>query len=263
MKNIDGLSTQELLAKIQQKKEFSQIPAMDVEKVLGKFINKGHSDEEKIKLSRDLLRKAFSGFASQKILSIKEKDAGWILRKHLSTRERLSKYKEVYNLILDGMENKISVIDLGAGINGFSYGFFSEAGYEVDYTGVEGMKQLVDLMNHYFRKNGLNGLGVHLSLFNLGRIKNLVAGTGRPRVIFLFKTIDSLEMIEKNYSKKLLSEIAPLSDRVVVSFATRSMSKRVHFKATRNWINSFIRNRFNILNDRIIGNERYIIFSAN
>jgi len=45
--------------------------------------------------------------------------------------------------------------------------------------------------------------------------------------------IDSLEVIERNYSKKLLKEIVPLVDLVVLSFATRSLGKRSKFKCSK------------------------------
>jgi len=52
----------------------------------------------------------------------------------------------------------------------------------------------------------------------------------------------------------------PLVDRVVVSFATRSLVKRTRFKAQRNWIVDFIKNNFSILDDFELGSERYVVF---
>ncbi|MDP3758722.1 MAG: hypothetical protein Q8Q86_03310, partial [Candidatus Daviesbacteria bacterium] len=66
-------------------------------------------------------------------------------------------------------------------------------------------------------------------------------------------------MLESDYSKKLLKEIVPLADKVVISFATRSMIKRKHFLVNRNWILDFIRENFKILDDFEIGGERYIV----
>ena len=80
------------------------------------------------------------------------------------------------------------------------------------------------------------------------------------RIIFLFKVLDSLEMLERDYSKKLLKEIAPLADKVVISFATRSMIKRKRFLVNRNWILDFIKENFEILDDFEIGGERYLCF---
>ena len=218
------LSKQEILKKITQKKEFSQLPENDVEMAFSHFERRQTTDEEKIKLTRDLLRKVFSVFTSLKILSLKNKDEEWILRKHVSTRERLPYYEEIYKRILKGLDKKINITDLGAGINGFSYKYFKKFKLDVNYIGVEAIGQLVDLMNFYFKKEKIQGKAIHLSLFELEKIKKLIKEQKGQKIIFLFKTLDSLEMLERDYSIKFLNEIIPLGDRIIVSFATRSIS---------------------------------------
>ena len=286
------MNKQELLQKITQKKEFSQLPKKDVEIAFSHFEKREVSDEEKIKLTRELLHKVYGAFTSQKLLSPKNKSEEWILRKHLSTRERLPYYKEVYERILKEFENKkISIIDLGAGVNGFSYKFLQDLNFKADYFAIEAVGQLVELMNNYFENSPrddsskdtqgghenlragdtavpsgepekLNAKAIHESLFNLEKIKKIILETKKPRIIFLFKVLDSLEMLERDYSKKLISEIASLADKLVISFATRSMIKRKQFLVNRNWILDFIKKNFKILDDFEIGGERYICFRS-
>ncbi len=255
------MDKKKLIEKIIQKKEFSQLPKRDVELSFEKFDKDIYCDEEKIKLTRDLLRKVFSGFTSRKILSPKDKNFEWILRKHLSTRERLPYYEEVYQRILNGLGKQINIIDLGAGINGFSYNYIRKLGYDINYVGIEAIGQFVELMNNYFEREKIKGKAISLSLFNLLRIKNLIKIQKKPRIVLLFKTIDSLEMLKKNYSKKLILEIAPLVERIVVSFATESMAKRTKFRVKRNWIVNFIRENFKVRDDFELGGERYLVFS--
>ena len=81
------------------------------------------------------------------------------------------------------------------------------------------------------------------------------------KIVFLFKVLDSLESIEKNYSKKFLKLIVPLTDKVIVSFATKSLRKKVDFKVKRNWVHNFIEENFRILEDFEVGGERYLSFS--
>jgi hypothetical protein len=177
----------------------------------------------------------------------------------MSTRERLPYYAEVYARLFKGFEKTgVTVFDLGGGINGFSYKFMPQGTY---YIGVEAVGQLVDLMNYYFKTRGLQGMAVHESLFKLEKIKKyLVQANNGKKIIFLFKVLDSLEMIKKDYSKKFLLGIAPLADRVVVSFATKSMIKKESFKVTRKWLVAFIEENFRIADDFEIGGERYIAF---
>ena len=160
-----------------------------------------------------------------------------ILKKHISTRERFEFYPEVYKRILKDFKGG-TIIDLGAGINGLSYSYFDN---KVDYVGVEAMNQLVNLMNSYFQKEEIKqARAIQASLFDLNKIKKIILKTVKPRIIFLFKTLDSLEMLEKDFSKKLLKEIVPLVDKVVVSFATKSLISKTNFKVKRYWFENFI-----------------------
>ncbi|MDD5589037.1 MAG: hypothetical protein PHP92_03180, partial [Candidatus Nanoarchaeia archaeon] len=238
------------------KREFSQLPEKDIEIAFSHYENRQTSEDEKVKLTKELLRKVFSAFISQKLLSLKNKEPEWILRKHISTRERLPYYEKIYQRIFTD-DKKASVIDLGAGINGFSYKFFNE---KINYTAIESVGQLVELMNFYFKQNKLGGKAIHLSLFEKEKVKEIIREQKKPRIVFLFKVIDALESLKPNYSKELISEIVPISDKVVVSFATRSLGSREKFKAKRNWIVDFIKENFNVLDDFEIGGERYIIF---
>jgi hypothetical protein len=247
----------QILEKIREKREFSQIPEKDIEIAFSHYEKRQASEDEKIRLTKELLRKVFSAFISPKLLSLKDKEPGWILRKHISTRERLPYYKEIYKRIFS--EEKIaSVIDLGAGINGFSYNFFPK---KINYTAIESVGQLVELMNFYFKKEKLSGKSVHLSLFEKEKVKELIKKEKKPQIVFMFKIIDALESLKPNYSKELISELAEISDKIVVSFATRSLGSREKFKVNRNWIVNFIKENFNVSKDFEIGGERYIIFS--
>ncbi len=298
------MNKQELIKKIIQKKEFSQLPRKDVELAFAKFDKGNYCDEEKIKFTRNLLRNVFSSFTSLKLLNVKNKSPSWVLNKHFSTRERFPHYEEIYKRIfknentqgrtprrcenlyeapntLKGTRNiqeniftkgkSLSVIDLGAGVNGFSYGFFKKLGFDVCYTAIESMGQLVKLMNCYFLENKLNANAIHKSLFEVEKVKEIIKKQKKPVIVFLFKTVDSLEMLEKNYSKKLISEIVPFVDtlsghenlsrgKFVVSFATKSMGKRKNFRANRKWLVDFIKDNFVILDDFELSGERYLVF---
>jgi len=252
------MNREEIIERIVSKKDFSKIPEEDILLAYEKFEKRQCSEEEKIRLTRDLLRKVYSAFTSGKLLNIKDKNEEWLLRKHLSTRERLNYYVELYEKLFKDMK-KCSVIDLGSGINGLSYKFFPQK-LKVSYMGIEAVGQLVDLMNFYFEKSNLDARAIHESLFNIKNVKKLIEMCEKPRIVFLFKVIDSLEMIEGDSSKKLLMEITPLCDRVVLSFATRSMIRRDKFRVNRKWIINFINENFELLEDFEIGNERYILF---
>ena len=270
----------EVFEKITKKKEFYQLTKKDIVLALERFNVEKYSDEEKVKLTRSLLRKIFSSFTSRKLLSKKikksksfssfkkntkrNKDEEWFLKKHLSTRERLPHYKRIYSRIFKNMDKDLSVIDLGAGINGFSYNYFKKVGFNVNYIAIEAMGQFVSIMNTYFENKKLNksnqAKAIHLSLFEIQEIKKIIKKMREPRIIFLLKTVDSIEMLKRDYSKELILRISPLCDKFDISFPTRSMIKRRKFKVKRNWIINFIEEKFEILDVFEIGDEKYIVF---
>jgi hypothetical protein len=249
-----------IINKIRAKREISQLCEGDIEKAYSIFENEDIPEKEKIDLTKELLRKVFSAFMSKKLLSLKDKEPEWILRKHVSTKERLPFYEEVYRNIFSEIK-KASVIDLGAGINGFSYGFFNKLNLDINYTAIESVGQLVNLMNFYFTKKKIKGKAIHESLFNLGKIKEIIKKK-KPKIVFLFKIIDVLEMIKKDYSKNLIKEIIPFTDLMVASFSMMSFKNKKPFFAKRKWFLQFIKENFKVLKDFEIGGERYFIFKS-
>ena len=261
-----------LYEKITQKKEFSKIPRKDVELAIEKFENKNLNDWQKMKMTRQFLKKIYSGFSSRKVFSTKGKSAEWYLMKHKSSRERFEHYSEIYERIFP-KKGKFSVVDLGCGINGLS--FLPSTNFPtthpnnlagdlslriINYLGIEAIGQFVDLMNEFFKKNKKNWKAEHLSLFELEKIKEKIKEQKKPRVILLFKVVDSLEVVKRDYSKELLKEIMPLGEKIVVSFATRSLGARKKFSAKRNWLLKFINDNFKIEDDFEIAGERYLVF---
>jgi len=252
------MDKKQLIKKIMKKPELKELPLEDVEMAFSLCYRKENSDEENIESIRKILHKAYGAFGSRKLFVSrgKEREPEWILRKHLSTRERLPHYQKIYKRILGELEFNWKIFDLGAGVNGFSLSFIPET----KYTGVEGIGQLVILMNNYFKKQKLHAKAIHLSLFQLEKIKKLIKREKGKKIVFLFKVLDSLEILKRDYSKKLLTEITPLVEKVVVSFATESMLRRKKFKVKRNWIIDFICKRFKIIDDFEIAGERYVVF---
>lgn len=243
----------ELIKKIMEKPELKEIPIEDVEMALALCFKKANSDEENIDCAREMLHRAYGAFSSRKLLVSRERSPEWILRKHLSTRERLPYYNELYRRILGNFKG--TVFDLGAGVNGFSLSFIPK----VKYIGVEGIGQLVGLMNDYFKKQKLNAKAAHLSLFQLEKIKNLIKKEKGKKIVFLFKVIDSLEALKKNYSEKFLLEIVPLAEKTIISFTTESMIKRKKFYASRKWLIDILSENFKVIDDFILSGERYLV----
>ncbi|MEM3116620.1 MAG: hypothetical protein QXD63_01670 [Candidatus Pacearchaeota archaeon] len=251
------MENKEIIEKIINKKEFSQLPINDVKLAFSHFKKRKISEEEKIRLTRELLHKVYGAFVSRKLLNLRYRSPEWVLKKHISTRERVQYYNEIYDRLFKNFSGII--FDLGAGVNGFSYIYFKK---KFKYIGIEAIGQFVKLMNLFFKKEKINGRAIHLSLFELEKIKKIVKNSRGRKIIILFKVIDSIEMMQKNYSKRLLLELTPLVEKLIISFSTESMGTRKKFNVTRRWIINFIQENFKILDCFEIKNERFVVFSS-
>lgn len=253
------MNKNQLIEKIILKTEFSELPRKEIEKAFEIFDKEEYSDTEKIKLTRGLLKRVFTAFMGRRIRNPKDKDARWFLLRHVSTKERYDFYEKVYFRILKDFD-KCSIIDLGCGINGLSYEYFEKLGKKIRYLGIEAIGQLVKVNNYFFKKNKFDAKVVQLSLFDLVNVKEIIKKQKKPKICFLFKSVDSLEMLERNYVKKFLEEIVPLCNRFVISFAMKSFFKKEKFKVRRNWAINYIKENFSILDEFEFGGEKYIVF---
>ena len=129
-----------LIKEVKKKKEFSDLPDSVVVRAL-------KESGEDVKDARKLLRKYFGVFLTNRVL----KGGGKKLDVHLSSKKR--NYEKFYEKIFEAIDDKRfeikSVVDLGCGVNGFSYEFLPRG---ISYVGIEAAGQLVDQMNTYFKE---------------------------------------------------------------------------------------------------------------
>lgn len=234
------------LEKIKEKKEFSQLPDSLIERAVQ--IAKGD-----VKEARAILRKYFGVFLTNKLLSGKLSPEE-ILKKHLSTKNR--DYGELYRKLIVGEK---TVVDLGAGVNGFSYNFMPR---NTVYVAIEATGQFVKMMNNYFRDRGYEKAHVfHRDLYDLGFIIKILKGLEekKPRVVFMFNILDALEFFKRDYSKKLIAEVSENCEKLVLSFPTKSLSGKTTFKVSRGWLKGYIEENFGICEEFSLNGERFLI----
>lgn len=242
----------ELILEVKKKKEFSKLPDSLIERALS--LNKGD-----VKLTRAFLRKYFGVFLTNKIYKLKDQE---ILKNHISSKNR--DYNIFYSELFKGINSFDAIIDLGCGVNGFSYPALKETFGDISYLGIEAVGQLVDKMNLFFEENGYtNAKSICLDLFDLERLISIFTKINGSRVFCLFQVIDALEGLEKDYSKRLLlgikKQLSP-HDTIVITMPTKSISGRNKFEAKRNWLRWFLEENFSI-REFFIGTERVFICS--
>ncbi len=235
--------------KIKQKREFSELPISIIKRA-------SEVSEGDVKKSRALLRKYFGVFLTNRILKSKC-SAREILSVHISSRKR--NYEEFYEKIFEGVGDVGSVIDLGCGVNGFSYEFLSEVVGDVDYIGVEAVGQLVEQMNNYFNSVGFPATAVSMDLFDIGGVLRILKKKKKKRVVFLFQVVDALENLERDFSKVFISEIFKECEMVVLSLPTVSLGGRKKFAVQRKWLMDFLREEFVVEKDFVMNGERVLV----
>ena len=150
-----------------------------------------------------------------------------ILLTHRSTKERLPYYgkiyKKIFSLDID------SILDLGSGLNIFSYPFIPNK--KIEYIATELTDDDCNLIDDYFKLMecfGLRGGSLKGDLINLKYFPKTDA-------CFIFKILDSLEELKRDMSRDLLGRIK--SKYIIVSFPTKTLSGKVLSKKRLSWFN--------------------------
>jgi len=232
-----------LIEEVKKKKEFSGLPDSVVKRML--LESKGE-----VKEARSLLRKYFGVFLTNRVL----KGKGSLLEAHMSSRKR--DYKEFYGRIFEGFENIGSVIDLGCGANGFSYGFLPGA---PEYFGVEAAGQLVEQMNVFFSENKFNARSVCFDLFEVDSVLSILKKAKKDRFVFLFQVVDALENMKRNFSKEFISSVMRECEVLIISLPLVSLGGRKKFAIKRKWLVDFLNEGFVIERDFEMFGERVLI----
>lgn len=245
------MNKQELIALIKQKREYREIDDSFVERILDDVLKgreveslKKKSIEDIIKQTRAKLREVYGAFLSPKY-SQKEKFLNAIknlndfeghkkvLSLHLSTRERLPFYEEIYSKIFEITGKPSSILDLGCGLNPFSLPFMHLT--NLIYYAAELVKTDAEFLQKYFNKFNIKGKAFQM---DLTRAENLPSAD----VCFMFKVIDTLEAIEWDTTAELLAKVK--AKWIIASFAKKSLGGKKKIKMEkRAWFEKLIAKR--------------------
>jgi len=166
---------------VKSKREFSKLP----DGIVKIALDKCNSD---VKKARSFLRKYFGVFLTNKVLRFARSQVTGhglqeVLGSHISSKKR--NYREFYERIFEKVKGR-NILDLGCGVNGFSYEFLQEVVGDVRYVGIEAAGQLVDFMNSYFKENGFDGKAIRGDLLDLVFTEKVLK-SGKFNVVFLFQ----------------------------------------------------------------------------
>ncbi len=169
---------------------------------------------------------------SEEILELHKK----ILSSHLSTKERLGIYPQLYKKIFSITGKPFSILDLGCGLNPISYPWMKLD--QARYYAVDVSEQDLGLVREYFSIAGINGSTKKLNLQNAQK-ELILKAFPKTDVCFLFKVIEALEPAKNHkLSEELVAQIK--TKWLVVSFATKTLSGKTMKKIRRNWFEQML-----------------------
>ena len=150
-----------------------------------------------------------------------------ILELHKSSKERLPYYGLVYKKIFDATGLPERIVDLACGLNPLSYPYL---GCKPEYLACDLAEKDLEFIKEYFAIMRIRGSVKKVDLIK-DNVSKIVKGID---IVFLFKTLDSLESVKWNISQELLKRLKAKS--IVVSFATKSLGgKKAIKKERRAW----------------------------
>lgn len=222
----------QILKQVKAHKKYKDISDTVVKKEIQTHL-KSHpnasEDKQTIKEIRSKLHKIYSSFQTKKKNKIEKlikkinnkcplETTDQLLSNTVSTKERLPNYQSIYSQIFKITGKPKTILDLGCGLNLFSYPFMEIN--EPTYYGYDINEKDAEFLNKYIKKMKIEGGVEILDLENLKSVKRLP----KADLVFLFKVVDILK--GKKYAEDVLEILIKNNKYLVVSFATRTISRR-------------------------------------
>lgn len=197
-----------------------------------KTLERSSKYKELIKKIRAELRKSYGLFSTkdvvlrEKYLAAKDYDA--ILKSHVSTKERMRIYPVLYKKIWEVTGKPKSIMDLGCGMNPFSFKYMYLE--KIEYFASDISHQDCDFIQKYFdSEHGINGTTKVVDV-----LKDDLTKLKETDVCFLFKLLDPALVKNRKTAEKIIETVP--ATWVIASFSTRTVGARQMNNANRSWI---------------------------
>ena len=248
------MNVKELIAKIKEKKEFTEIEDRFVRTEVIKYFEKNpkalqivsegriRSEEYKkiIKHVRAVLRRVYGVFLTKatedKEKYLAEENFEKLLETHLSTKERIPIYPTIYEKIFAITGRPKIILDLGCGLNPLSYPYMK---VDAEYYASELNKSDCEFLGKCFKKMDIKGKAIALDLIEAAQNPSLLKVFPKADVCFLFKILDEVERKKgRKASEALIKNID--ADWLVISFATKKVTGKPMKYPYRRWLEQML-----------------------
>lgn len=217
---------------------------IDAQKMNLKQIKKSSEYKKTIKNVRQVLWRCYGMFIEDikkrerlldEIKSLKNKKAHLkILSTQKSTKERIPIYSKIYKKIFEVTGKPKSILDLGCGMNPFSYPFIKEAiGNDCKYYASDISEEDCNFIQRYFKKMHIKGITFPLDLREI-KEANILDIFPKTDVCFLFKVLETIEKGRHKIAEMIINAVN--SEYVVASFPTKTISGARMLHPYRGWV---------------------------
>ena len=168
---------------------------------------------------------------------------------HPSIKERLVYYKEIYYKIFSITGKPKKILDLGCGLNPMSYSYLGCKPY---YYASDISNFDLKEVNKFFKLNRIHG-----RTFTFNLVDDSYKKLPRVDVVLLFKVLESLEVVKRNISERVIKELN--ADWIVASFSKKQIGGVKIRKAGRSWFRRILNslNLYYVVLD--IGDEIFFV----
>ncbi len=217
------------IAEIKRSKKYSSLNIDTIGRVVNWASERAESETDVVKVAKKKLRQVYGAFIDSfdynKVKALQDQiipttrpvalkqTCEQILQCHQSTSERIGILDKACKSIFSVTGKPGSVLDLGCGLHPYSIPWMGlKQGTE--YIAWEIDERIVDLVNGYFERSGINGRV---------ELKDVLVDVPdyEVDVVFLLKMVPSLEQQEAGSSRKLIESLK--AKWVVVSYPTASI----------------------------------------
>ncbi len=249
-KNFDEEIIKEIISEVRKKRNYSMLDEELIRNAIKKYLTQNPPAIQKVKNRRSGIFKKivkfcraeyydnYAAFQTQMAAKrTKSQSAIRILNTHLSTRERLGFYNELYKSIFRITGKPASILDLGCGINPCSFKFM-KLPKKTKYIASDISRGDLDFIDEFFIKNKINGKTVKLDIANEKDIEKIKAI--KADICFLFKVLDSTEAKKRNVTYQIMKAID--SKHIIASFSRKNIKGEFLRVQNRPWFERFMRN---------------------
>jgi 16S rRNA (guanine(1405)-N(7))-methyltransferase len=225
----------QILQKIKANKKYSSLADSVVKKEIKAYLKSNpnaSADKQTIKEIRAKLHRNYASFQTKKknktniyLEELKQNTLNKntnnkLLSITVSTKERINDYKSLYKKIFSITNKPEIIIDLGCGLNPFSFPTMSLP--KLTYYAYDIDEKDMKYLNKYFKimkPAGLTGKAKILDATNIKKIKQFP----KSDIVFMFKLLD---LFDNKVSEQLIIQAIKTTKHIVASFPTKTITRK-------------------------------------